>query len=90
MLKALMVGENAITCAVVFNNTKTGQADFVNSRGAAVTFSKEPSVSITLDQNSTSVPYRFTWIKSGTLFVGITVKFNTLYTGTAYVQVLEQ
>lgn len=90
MPKALMVGENAITCAVSFNNTKTGQADFVNNRGIPVTFSVAPSVSITLDQNSTSIPYRFSWVKSGNLFTGIIIKFNTYYTGTAFVQVLEQ
>ena len=89
MPKALMVGENAIICEVTFINTKSGQADFVNNKGQTVSFSRAPSVSITLDQNSTSIPYRFSWVKSGVLFVGLVIKFNNFYTGTAYVQVLE-
>lgn len=71
---------NQVCGTLELQNVKVAQADFADSAGNPVTFSKEPMIQMTLLNVSTVPPYKIVSIKTGNVFTGFKVGFSALQT----------
>jgi len=81
MPRHLAVEANVIRGTAHFDNSKVAYVYFLNSKGEQVSFSKQPFVSLTILDNTSSPVVKIGWIKNGNLFTGCVIRFNNPYTG---------
>ena len=89
MPKHLAIDKNYLSGTVYFNGTKAGIIYFTDSQGNLVYFNKAPRIALTPNDQTTMPPFKQTWIKSGTQFIGVKIAFTQVWTGSVDWIVLE-
>jgi hypothetical protein len=80
---------NAVSGVVKFNNTKTTQVVFKDSAGNAISFTKPPRIMLTI-LNSASMPFKVSDNKTGNVYSGFTIGFQSVMTCDVEWQALEK
>ena len=90
MPKHLAVGRNAIGGTASFNNTKTAACYYRDLGGNQILFTIAPQLQITLRDSTTNPPFKTGNIKSGNLFAGFVIGFQSNFTGEVEWQAIER
>lgn len=90
MPKHYAVDENILSGSVHFEGVKTAQVSFVKTDGSPVSFTVAPRVQLTLLNASSQVPYRVSNVKTGNLYTGIVIGFQSPVTIDVEWQVVER
>lgn len=81
MPRHLAIDVNVVSGSIHLENTKTAEVQFRDSSGNPVVFSLAPRISMTL-LFETSVPiYKFSNVKTGSVYTGFRVGFQIKVTG---------
>jgi hypothetical protein len=77
MPKHIGIDANYIAGTVTLTNVKVAQVNFTNAAGNPVSFTREPMISLTMLNASTIPPFKVAGIKTGNVFTGFKIGFQT-------------
>jgi hypothetical protein len=80
MPRLLGIDVNFLSGTITLTSVKVAQVNFVNSNGDPVAFTKEPMVSLTMLNSSTVPPFKVAGTKTGNVFTGFKIGFQTTQT----------
>jgi hypothetical protein len=80
MPKLLGLDVNYLSGTVTMTAVKVAKVTFRDSSGNAVSFTKEPMIALTILNSSTVPPYKVKGDKTGNVFTGFTIGFQTTQT----------
>lgn len=80
MPRFLAIDVNVVSGTVHLENTKTAQVDFKNAQGQPVAFTLAPRLQLTLLDQTNQIPFKVSNVKTGNVYTGFIVGFQTKVT----------